>query len=109
MKFYPVGQTLAMQLKEVVPVLVERDTWSKNGGEGIILIVNNLLVVKTKNSVHDKVRDFLQEIQKANAAVPFLGGGGFGGSGLNGQGAGMGGPNGGGGFFRVPPGQAGSR
>jgi hypothetical protein len=108
-KFYPLNANSDMPaIQQAIITLVEPNSWSKNAGEGEIVIINSQLVVKTKNEIQTQVKDFLKELEKANAPFtgPVFGGGSFGGVG-NGMGGGGGGLGGGGqggaGFFQVPP------
>ena len=102
-KFYGLMGTGDLQaVQQAILTLVEPKSWSKNGGEGEVLLISNLIVVKTKNEVQTKVQEFLKDLEKANAPqmAPF-GGGSFGGPAGGGGGLG-GGAGGGGGFFRLP-------
>ncbi len=90
--------------------LVEPKSWSGQGGEGNIVIIDHTLIVKNKNAVQDEVEEFLKKLHKADQP-PYQGGsfgdgnGNIGGGGMGGGGFGGGGMGGGGagGFFRVAP------
>ena len=84
--------------------MIEPNSWTGQGGEGNIVIVDHTLIVKNQYSVQKQVAEFLIKLQKADQ-LPYQrglkGSMGDGNGNLGGMGGGAGG--GMGGMFRVPP------
>ncbi len=76
-KFYLLNNaTDKLTIRQAILALIEPKSWSNNGGEGEIVLIDNQLVVKTRNEIQTQVEKFLQDL-------------GYTGGGFNGMGSGM--------------------
>ncbi len=84
-------------VSKAVQMFVEPDSWKQDGKHGVMMIVDQQLLIKHRPAVHKKVQDFLDNLNQAK--FPYqggcFGGGFFGGGGFGG--------GGGGGTFREQP------
>ena len=51
--------------RKAIFALIEPKSWTGQGGEGNIVIVDHTLIVKNKNAIQDEVEEFLKKLQKA--------------------------------------------
>ncbi|MBW3543702.1 MAG: hypothetical protein KY476_25910 [Planctomycetes bacterium] len=84
----------AKALQEALKELIAPETWESAGGEGVIRVVENTLVVRQSHEVQKQVQRFLDELRAAERheqGVPLdgFGGGGGGGGGALGSGGGF--------------------
>ncbi len=81
-KFYRFDTTNdSLAIQHAILTLIKPKSWSKNGGEGEIVLIKNRLVVKTRNEIQTEVQTFLKDLGHDGARFTGMG------------------------MFRVPPGK----
>lgn len=49
--------------------LLDPDSWTENGGDGVVRLVNGLLIVKQSYHLHRDVEELLQQLRDARGVA----------------------------------------